>query len=264
MKRDNICKFNPYRSSDLICLNFIKECNDAQNYIHSAEHYSIHLVLDGKGMFVCDGVEHEIEKGTLFFVCEGNKFSIGAYNDESLEYCYICFHGRRANELIFRFNILDNNVFHGYNDIIPFWKECHKLAEKANIDVLCESVILYSLSKLNPDKKENCDVLSKVLELTQKNFTDPDLSISAIADMLGYNEKYLSTLFKKKKGVAYTQYLREQRIKHAIFLMEQGVESVKNVSLLSGFRDALYFSKIFTTSVGMPPKEYIKLMQSEE
>ena len=264
MKRDNICKFNPYRSSDLICLNFIKECNNAQNHIHSAEHYSIHLVLDGKGMFVCDGVEHEIEKGTLFFVCEGNEFSIGAYNDESLEYCYICFHGRRANELIFRFNILDNNVFHGYSDIIPFWKECQKLAEEANIDVLCESVILYSLSKLKPDKKENCDILSKVLELTQRNFTDPDLSISAIADMLGYNEKYLSTLFKKKKGVAYTQYLREQRIKHAIFLIEQGVESVKNVSLLSGFRDALYFSKIFTASVGITPKEYIKSIQNEK
>ena len=147
--------------------------------------------------------------------------------------------------------------------MIPFWKECQKLAEEANIDVLCESVILYSLAKLNPAKKEKCDVISKVIELTQNNFTDPDLSISAIADMLGYNEKYLSALFKKKKGVAYTQYLREQRIKHAIFLIEQGVESVKNVALLSGFRDALYFSKIFTASVGISPKEYIKSTHSE-
>lgn len=263
MKSDNICKFNPYRSSDLICLNFVKESNNTQKNIRSSEHYSINLVLDGKGTFVCDGVEHEIEKGTLFFICEGNEFSIRSRNDEVLEYCYICFHGRRANELIFRFNILDSNVFYGYSDMIPFWKECQSLAEESNIDILCESVILYSLAKLKPAKKENCDVVSNMVELTQKHFTDPDLSISAISDMLGYNEKYLSTLFKKKKGVTYTQYLREQRIKHAIFLIEQGVESVKNIALLSGFRDALYFSKIFTASIGIPPKEYIKSTQSE-
>lgn len=264
MKRDNVCKFNPYRSSDLICLNFIKECNNAQNHLHSAEHYAIHLVLDGKGTFTCNGIEHEIEKGSLFFVCEGNDFSVRAHDDETLEYCYICFRGRRANELIFRFNIVDNNVLHGYSDMIPFWEECQALAEESNIDVLCESVILYSMAKLKPAKKESGDVILKMIDLTQNNFTDPDLSISVLADMLGYNEKYLSTMFKKKKDVTYTQYLREQRIKHAIFLIEQGVESVKNVALLSGFRDALYFSKIFTASVGIPPKEYIKSRQSEE
>jgi transcriptional regulator GlxA family with amidase domain len=63
--------------------------------------------------------------------------------------------------------------------------------------------------------------------------------------------------------VAYTQYLREQRIKHAIFLMEQGVVSVKNVAILSGFSDALYFSKIFTASVGVSPKAYIQKISGE-
>jgi YesN/AraC family two-component response regulator len=155
-------------------------------------------------------------------------------------------------------------VFYGYSDIIPFWKECQELAEESNIDILCESVILYSLAKLKPAKKENSDVISKAVELTQKNFTDPDLSMSALAGELGYDDKYLSALFKKKKGITYTQYLREQRIKHAIFLIEQGVESVKNVALLSGFRDALYFSKIFTASVGVSPKDYIKQTQRQE
>ena len=136
MERNNVCKFNPYRSSDLICFNFIKECNNAQNNRCSAEHFSIHLVLNGNGTFVCDGIEHKIEKGTLFFVCEGSEFSIESHNGEALEYCYICFRGRRANELIFRFNIVDNNVLHGYSDMIPFWEECQALAEESNIDIV--------------------------------------------------------------------------------------------------------------------------------
>jgi AraC-like DNA-binding protein len=87
--------------------------------------------------------------------------------------------------------------------------------------------------------------------------------LSKIAEELGYDSKYLSSLFKKRKGVTYTKYLREQRIKHAIFLMEEGVVSVKNVAILSGFRDALYFSKIFTQSTGLSPKAYIAKITGE-
>ena len=40
--------------------------------------------------------------------------------------------------------------------------------------------------------------------------------------------------------------------------MEQGVASVKNVAILSGFEDALYFSKVFKQAEGITPSEYIK------
>ena len=191
-------------------------------------------------------------------LCEDDIFSVSS--TDALEYCYICFHGRRADEFVQRFEIgtgENEGVFYGYDSLVPFWSECHELAEEGNIDILCEAVLLYSLAKLKPAKKERNDVISRVVSITQDNFTDPDLSISTVADELGYDQKYLSSLFKKKKGIAYTQYLREQRIKHAIFLMEQGVVSVKNVAILSGFRDALYFSKIFTASEGISPKAYI-------
>jgi AraC-like DNA-binding protein len=40
--------------------------------------------------------------------------------------------------------------------------------------------------------------------------------------------------------------------------MEEGVANVKNVALLSGFEDPLYFSKVFTASEGISPKVYIQ------
>ena len=106
-------------------------------------------------------------------------------------------------------------------------------------------------------------MVTDILMLTQKNFTNPDLSLASIAAKLGYDAKYLSSLFKKRRGVAYMQYLRELRIKHALFLMEQGVASVKNVALLSGFRDALYFSKVFAGVEGIPPSEYITQLDKQ-
>ena len=257
MGYDNVCKFNFNRSSDLICLNFISEKKDSQANGLIAEHHAVHLVMNGKGYFNKNGVEYNLKKGDLFFVCEGDCFSVRS--EEELDYSYICFRGRRADEFTSRFGLnRSNTVFGGYDSLIPFWQKSQDLARDENIDIVCEAVLLYSLAMLDPTKKETSDVISKVVTITQKNFTDPDLSISVIADELGYDPKYLSSLFKKKRGLPYTQYLREQRIKHAIFLMEQGVVSVKNVAFLSGFRDALYFSKIFTAGEGISPKAYIQ------
>jgi transcriptional regulator GlxA family with amidase domain len=39
--------------------------------------------------------------------------------------------------------------------------------------------------------------------------------------------------------------------------MEEGLVSVKNIAILSGFHDPLYFSKVFTESEGISPKNYI-------
>ena len=259
----NVCKFNPSRASDLICTGFVRETKGGQALPHRAAEHALHLVIDGKGILTRNGRTYEITRGDLFFVCEGQEFSI--VSTESLDYCYVTFLGRRADELIHRFSIHeDNALFDGYAEMIPFWIESQEFATEETIDLLCESVLLYSFGHLRTAKRERVDVLSSMLTFTQEHFTEPALSISSLADHLGYSPKYLSTLFKQRKGVSYTQYLRELRIRRAIFLMEQGVASVKNVALLSGFLDALYFSRIFASSVGISPKAYIQRLQGEE
>ena len=77
--------------------------------------------------------------------------------------------------------------------------------------------------------------------------------------MMKYDAKYLSFYFKKHKHICYSEYLRDMRIRHAVFLMEQGLTSVKNIALLSGFGDALYFSKVFKRVMGKSPKEYMSI-----
>ena len=45
--------------------------------------------------------------------------------------------------------------------------------------------------------------------------------------------------------------------------MEEGLVSVKNIALLSGFRDPLYFSKVFAETEGISPKNYISDLNSK-
>ena len=96
-----------------------------------------------------------------------------------------------------------------------------------------------------------------MLELCQKNFCDSSFSLTAVSQKLCYNPKYLSHLFKQKMKVGFSEYLRTLRINYAITLFENGIDSIKNVALLSGFSDPLYFSSVFKKTVGKSPKSYI-------
>lgn len=262
MTRENICKFNAYRSSDLICTDFVCESNGAQSAPKRSHGYSVNIVVAGRGTFITNGISHKISEGTLFFVCRDAEFSV--IPEGKLEYIYVNFDGRRASEYIQRLKINDVScTFDGNSDLIPFWQECERLAEAGNIDIVCEAAVLFSLAKLKPDEKTRNDVVGRMITLTHESFTDPELSLSSLADAIGYDSKYVSSLFKKRTGIAYTSFLRDLRLKHSVFLMEQGVTNVKNVAFLSGFDDPLYFSKVFTSSMGVPPKTYIKNLQKQ-
>lgn len=263
MQFESVCKFNYNRSSDLICLNFIYETQNMLDTPMRAARHGIYLVTEGSGTLTCERKELEICAGSIFFVQEGERYFITS--KDAIKYYYINFYGRRADEYLQRIGVEDGKRhFTADRAMIDFWHDSHASAEAGNIDIMCEAVLLYTIARLKPEKKEQNDVVAKMVTMVHESFSDPELSISAIADKLGYDPKYLSTVFKKRKGIGFTQYLREMRLKHAVFLMEQGLVSVKNIALLSGFSDALYFSRLFTQAEGISPKAYMERVGSTD
>jgi two-component system response regulator YesN len=129
--------------------------------------------------------------------------------------------------------------------------------QQENIDIVAESVLLYVFSRLSANRSAQDATIQKIIDMTEEHFRDPDLSLAQIAKEIGYNPKYLSHYFKKKMNVTYSEYLRSFRFKYAISLYELGISSVKNVALLSGFSDPLYFSSTFKKAIGISPKEFI-------
>lgn len=260
MNNSNICKFSINRSSDLVCTAFVYETLHPLTERDVSDKFVIGLVTKGVGEFVRLGKSREISEGALFIARRDESFFVGGKG--GFEYFYICFSGRRAEELIDRATAsFASSVFDGCGGLRDFWLECIGKADDGNTELLSEAVVLYSLAHLKPEKKVEHSLISKIVMITEDNFRKPDFSLAALAEQLGYDAKYLSFVFKKKKGIAFTQYLRDMRIKHAIFLMEEGVVSVKNVAILSGFIDALYFSKIFKQCVGVSPKAYIENLE---
>ena len=258
MKNNNVCKFPSFDpSNDLSVACFVLETDaEIMQQKKVLTHHRMILIEQGDGTFLFDNVSHAFSAGTLIFGFEGEAFSLSSGN--GVRYLYIDFSGARAKNLYHRFGITPHlRKKEGYNALIPFCKDCLLSTQQENIDIVAESILLYIFSRLSANRSAQDATIQKIIDMTEEHFRDPELSLSRIAKEIGYNSKYLSYYFKKKMNVTYSKYLRSFRFKYAISLFELGISSVKNVALLSGFSDPLYFSNAFKKEIKISPKEFI-------
>lgn len=83
-----------------------------------------------------------------------------------------------------------------------------------------------------------------------------DIKVQDIARHFGYNEKYLSHLFSNVAGLPLKQYILQQKMEQAKFLLSDTNDSVQKISEKLGFGDSRNFMKIFKKLVGMTPTDY--------
>ncbi len=263
MENETICRFNFNRSSDLVCSNFVYETGKIGTISRPAKTHMAILVSRGSGEAVTGAARFPVGVGTLFFVLQGESYAV--FGTEDLAYLYVSFEGRRARELTDRARIGGAaRAFADRSDLLPLWQEALSRTDEGNVDLWGEAVLLWSLARVTPTAAAENTLSAKAAKLADEHFSDPALSLAAVANQLGYDAKYLSFVFRRERGVTFSEYLRDLRVRHAAFLMEQGVASVKNVAWLSGFEDPLYFSKVFTKTVGCPPRVYMARVQTSE
>lgn len=258
--RENICKFINNAPTGVIKIsNFVYETNnDILNKTNTKQTNMVFLIVSGSGVLTSQNQTHKISSGHLFFIFSGTPFKIES--DNNLKFMYISFSGDRTDELFKRYSINSQNfIFDDNEGLISFWQSAITRASETNLDLISESVLLYTFSQLTPpEKSKEQHLADSILSYIDSNFSDFNLNLSSIADKFGYNSKYISRVFRQSTGTTFSNYLKHTRLKHAIFLMEQGLTSVKNIALLSGYNDPLYFSNVFKKEIGIPASEYIK------
>ncbi len=85
-----------------------------------------------------------------------------------------------------------------------------------------------------------------------------DLKINELAESFRYSRNHLYSIFKSEYGISPQDYLLNLRIEKAKQLLsrEDMKLSVKEVAYAVGFRDQLYFSKLFKKRTGSTPLEF--------
>ena len=264
---ENICCFIPYHKDyqSIHTINLVLETKPRfYNSFKAEAVYKVHYVCRGSGFLHTREKVFPLSVGDIFFTFPGTPFYIEAR--PGLSYMYISFLGTRANMIMEKLKISNSNCyFPDCGDICEFWENAFNINRDLT-DLISESVLLFTFSfignrilefsKKSYKLEETFLVLKKYID---DNFTDPGLSLNSIGKELQYNPKYISGLFKEKMGIGINEYINTARCQQACTLIDQGLSCVKEISALSGYNDALYFSKVFKKRIGVSPKQYITL-----
>lgn len=106
--------------------------------------------------------------------------------------------------------------------------------------------------------KEERDITENTKQYILKNYMY-DISISQIAEQLGLTANYLSTIFKRKTGEKFIDYLTRTRMEAAKKLLVQNFSaSVQDIALMVGYNSARHFSALFQKYTGETPSAYRK------
>ena len=119
------------------------------------------------------------------------------------------------------------------------------------------SVLLFFASEvrdLQANQVSNPTV-SRIIAYINENIENK-ITCAEIAEVFHINRTYVSTCFKKEVGMGLIDYINQQKITRAKYLLKFTNKSLGEITYFLSFSSQAYFTKIFKDVVGMTPMEY--------
>lgn len=128
----------------------------------------------------------------------------------------------------------------------------------AHLD-LRKILLPFLLQNSNWKSSRKNEPFEKVLSYIKMHYQEP-LFTPQLAELMNMDRNTFSQVFRKEFGVTPREYLTNTRIAKAKELLLATSWTVKEIALQCGFRDDLFFYRIFKKHIGQSPIQYRKNM----
>lgn len=185
---------------------------------------------------------------------------------------YLTFGGTAVSHILSGFNIKEPAIFHWDHEsfFVPLMSRMLTRIDQASDDVFGveTSVDIYRflgyLSKLSQDNNvslsRNMDKLAPLLKWMDHNYSNPDIGLDDLADVLGISGRHLSKLFHLTFHLApYTYFVHMRIHKAKEKLASETNRTVTDIAHATGFRDSSHFIATFRRHTGMTPQQFKRL-----
>ncbi len=157
----------------------------------------------------------------------------------------------------------DSGVVENYYDHsrVEFTKEVYNAQSVEQCEEILRKIARFFSEREQEPERTLSPLVRKVITDVDTDLKEP-LTLQYFSEKLGVNGSYLSNLFRRETGKTITQYVTDQRLKHAENLLRYTNKPVRSVAVEVGIGDAQYFSRLFRKKTGMKPTEYRRKYQS--
>jgi AraC family L-rhamnose operon transcriptional activator RhaR len=238
---------------------------------HTHEFCELVLVWRGNGLHVLNDRPYRITCGDLFYVRAQDRHSYEVVNDLVLHNVIYCPERLTLNvnwdELLSGENTtcsdprwrLDSQGMALAKPLIDHLENETLRQEDSLSGYAVESLFLQLLVTLKrhryqptqtPGSGENLDFLMAALGQS----LDSPFDLAEFCGRHQLSERALRQLFRQRTGMSISQYLRQQRLCHAQYLLRNTELLISDIATRCGFEDSNYFSVVFTRETGMTPR----------
>lgn len=135
--------------------------------------------------------------------------------------------------------------------------EIYSVDDKDEVIAILSDYVVKTTEKIAHvrQKKQNTFV-SAAKQYLDENIAEPSLSLTTVANILGYNKSYFSRLFKQETGKSFSDYLLTLRMTKAMTLLRTTEMRSYQIAEKIGYLDPNYFSVCFKKFTGMTVSEY--------
>ncbi len=239
-------------------------------HLDKSNSYGLYFVIEGKGVFTQDGVEHPLDEASCFAVYPDGTGAYSADKDEELDICWVRFNGADARLLVnasgftpkapVRQPASMEKAVEVVSGIFAFrGYEIYQLAQSTALLYTLMAFLIKGASlppEFIPEGWTGIVHVQRSLDFIAENYSRP-IGVDDIAAFIGLSRSQLYRLFTAQMGVSPQNYLIEFRIREACNLLQKRKCSVKEVSYAVGIDEA-YFSSVFKKITGKTPTEYVK------
>lgn len=255
----------------------MEKCDNGHCYGPAVrDHFLIHFILEGKGIYKTKDKIYNLEKHQGFLIVPEEITYYEADLEEPWAYCWIGFNGWKANQILKDGNLTFKNpiITFGEASKIP-----NVMEEMFNTDIkepgssLKLKALLYMLlseiQRINFDSnyestrnKYTDEYVEEAMDYIHKNYSR-DIKITDVAKHIGFNRSYFSKIFKENTNISPQGYLIQYRMKKAAELLSSTSLMIGDIARSTGYIDALCFSKVFKSVKGMSPSKYRENINNE-
>lgn len=215
------------------------------------DHWLLHYVVSGEGIFQIDGQILAITAGDIFVIPPYVESYYRADEKNPWHYIWIGFTADDTLPVSLQRRIHCPAAGAVFDNML----KCVEM--EAGKSAFLAARLWDLMGVLLEQERRGVDHIEKALHCMHSKYMD-GIGIREISDRLNLERSYFSALFKSKTGVSPQAYLLELRMKKAAQLMTEQAMTPTMAAASVGYSDIYNFSRMFKRKFGVSPRGYVE------
>ncbi|WP_426333919.1 helix-turn-helix transcriptional regulator [Paenibacillus silvae] len=107
---------------------------------------------------------------------------------------------------------------------------------------------------ISPEKHRYVERMKRYIEQHYRE----KVTKEELGDEIGKSPNYAAALFKSITNQTISEYVHDQRMKRALYLLTESQLSIQEIAEFLGYRDLSYFYRVFKRLMGSPPSDLLQ------